>query len=171
MQVLYRCKQLYILHFSLLTSSVVAKTHQMRRPLDPESYQSAEYLRAVGGWRQRKSMAQFRTGSHWFAVETDRWGPVVNRHERVCRRCGSGQADDEQHMIFHCSSLESIRLRHPTLFIGGTVSLAEFFAAEIASFVFGCKEECSRVWQCSARSRWHTHASLIDDRWWLQQYI
>ncbi len=50
-------------------------------------------------------------------------------------------------MAFHYSNLELIRLRHPTLFIEGTVALADFSTAqdlaEIASFVFGCKKECS----------------------------
>lgn len=52
----------------------------MRSEVDTQSYTVAAYLQAVGGWRQRKQLAQLRTGSLWLALETRRFGPtLVNR--------------------------------------------------------------------------------------------
>ena len=47
---------------------------RMREDVNPDTYSMAPYLRAVGGWRQRKRLAQLRTGSHWLGVESGRSG-------------------------------------------------------------------------------------------------
>ena len=60
----------------------------LRSEVDPASYTPAAYLQAVVGWRQRKYLAQLRTGSHWLAVETGRYGNArVERAQRLCQRC------------------------------------------------------------------------------------
>ena len=57
-----------------------------------------------------RCMFRFRTGAHWLAVEQRRWGPNrVARHLRTCAVCGSGQVEDEQHMVFECSCYQSLR--------------------------------------------------------------
>jgi hypothetical protein len=42
----------------------------------------------------------------------------LERAQRVCRLCASGEVKDETHMIFRCSfpHLASLRALHPTLF-------------------------------------------------------
>ena len=42
----------------------------------------------------------------------------LERAQRVCRLCASGEVEDETHMIFRCSfpHLASLRALHPNLF-------------------------------------------------------
>ena len=57
----------------------------LKSEVDSASYTPAAYLQAVGGWRQRKHLAQLRAGSHWLAVETGRYGNArVERAQRLC---------------------------------------------------------------------------------------
>ena len=72
----------------------------LRSEVDSASYTPAAYLQAVGGWRQRKHyLAQLRTGSHWLAVETGRYGNArVERAQRLCQRCDANSGDDVEHM-------------------------------------------------------------------------
>ena len=46
----------------------------LRFEVDSASNTLAAYLQAIGGWRQRKHLAQLRTGPHWLAMETGRYG-------------------------------------------------------------------------------------------------
>ena len=46
----------------------------LRSEVDSARYTPAAYLQAVGGWRQRKHLAQLRTRSRWLAVEAGRYG-------------------------------------------------------------------------------------------------
>ena len=128
------------------SSSKVQQYLLMRPEVDAKSYTPATYLQAVGGWRQRKRLAQLRTGSHWLAVESQRFGPTtITRQLRICQRCGSNAVDDEEHMLFDCSALEQERLQHPSLFYRDGLSLADFMAqdpTEMAAFVYDCFNAC-----------------------------
>ena len=67
------CSQTLELSAALVTDSESSKVQQylrMRDAVVPETYCMAPYLQAVGGWRQRKRLAQLRTGSHWLTVES-----------------------------------------------------------------------------------------------------
>ena len=89
-------------------SSKVQQYLRMRDDVVHETYSMAPYLRAVGGWRQRKRLAQFRTGSHWLEVEAGRSGTTaVPRDQRTCQRCHNGEVDDETHMVFRCAALSA----------------------------------------------------------------
>ena len=53
---------------SVNASSIGVKMQQylhLRSEVDSASYTPAAYLQAVGGWRQRKHLAQLGTGSQW----------------------------------------------------------------------------------------------------------
>ena len=89
----------------------------LRSNVDTASYSPAAYLQAVVRWKQRKHLAQLRTGSHWLAVETGRFGVArVERQLRLCQRCEGSSVDDVEHMIFDCCSLEAERQKHQSLF-------------------------------------------------------
>ena len=99
-------------------SSKVQQYLRMRDGVAPETYCMAPYLRAVAGRRQRKAMAQLRAGSHWLGVESGRReGAALPRDQRVCQRCGSGEVDDEAHMVFRCAALSVQRREYASLFI------------------------------------------------------
>ena len=122
----------------------VHRTALIRRLADPvhETYSMAPYLRAVGGWRQRKRLAQFRTVSHWLEVEAGRSGTTaVPRDQRTCQRCHNGEVDDETHMVFRCAALSAQRRRHPQLFSPWPDSLCGFMGQDptaVAAFVYEC---------------------------------
>ena len=119
----------------------------LRSIVDTASYSPAAYLQAVVKWNQRKHLAQIRTGSHWLAVETGRFGAArVEREQRLCQRCEGSSVDDVEHMIFDCTSLEAERQKHQSLFARGRVILADFFdqdQIELAAFVHGCFKACN----------------------------
>ena len=123
-------------------SSKVQQYLRMRDDVVHETYSMAPYLRAVGGWRQRKRLAQFRTGSHWLEVEAGRSGTTaVPRDQRTCQRCHNGEVDDETHMVFRCAALSAQRRRHPQLFSPWPDSLRGFMGQDptaVAAFVYEC---------------------------------
>ena len=145
-------EQLQCSYLASVTGSQSSKVQQylrMRSAVDTASYTPAAYLQAVGGWKQRQRMAQLRTGSHWLAVETERFGAsATQREQRTCHRCSSNSVDDEEHMVFDCAALEGQRWNHPSLFSSGSRSLREFMAqdpTEVAAFVWECHKACTVV--------------------------
>ena len=74
-------------------SSKVQQYLRMREAITPDTYDMAPYLRAVGGWRQRKRLAQLRAGSQWLGWESGRSGSArVPREQRICQRCISAKS-------------------------------------------------------------------------------
>ena len=124
------------------SSTKVQQYLRMREDVTPDTYSMAPYLRAVGGWRQRKRLAQLRTGSHWLGVESGRSGSArVPRDQRICQRCSSGEVDDEGHMIFRCSALSAQRRRHAQMFSPWPGSLRSFMGQDptaVAAFAYEC---------------------------------
>ena len=132
-------------YLSSVTASKSSKVQQYLRMRDvvvPETYCMAPYLRAVGGWRQRRGLAQLRTGSHWLAVESGRRaGAAVPRDQRLCQRCNNGDVDDEAHMVFRCAALSVLRREHASLFSPWPSSLRDFMGrdpTELAAFAYAC---------------------------------
>ena len=63
------------------------------------------------------NVAQFRLGSHWLNIETERFAAsYVPRSSRVCKCCQSGGRDDELHMMTGCAAYNDIRCRFHKLF-------------------------------------------------------
>ena len=143
-------RQMEETYLASVTASTATKMREylaLQPSLTLESYKPAAYLRAVGGWKQRKRLAQLRTGSHWLAVETGRFGVGggASRDMRHCQRCASSAVDDVEHMVFDCAALENIRLRHSSLFCEEGIGLCEFMAqdpTELAAFVLECYSQC-----------------------------
>ena len=142
-------EQLQCAYLQSVRDSTPTKMQQYLRmgvALDRDTYSRAAYLQAVGGWRQRKHLAQLRTGSHWLAVDTRRFGPrAVIRQERLCERCGAHAVDDEEHMLFDCAALEQQRRQHSSLFVRNEMPLADFMGqdpTELAAFVYDCYQAC-----------------------------
>jgi len=124
------------------SSCKVQQYLRMRSDLHPEDYSMAPYLSAVGGWKQRKHLAQLRLGSHWLGVETGRCSGVPHA-QRLCQRCNSGEVDDEDHMVFRCPALNAQRLQHAHVFSPWPDSLRTFMARDptaVAAFVHSCYE-------------------------------
>ena len=111
---------------------------QIAAPLRVGSYRMASYLKEVTSRARLRHLAQLRTGSHQLRVETGRWErPAVAREERICRRCQSGEVDDEHHMVFDCPALEEVRVQHIGLFAGSADlrSFLEQESSQVAAFV------------------------------------
>jgi hypothetical protein len=141
--ILAKLQSAYLESVSDSSSSMVQQYLRMRDDLTPEGYSMAPYLQAVGGWKQRKHLAQLRVGSaSWLAVAAGR-ATGMPRAERVCQRCQSSEVDDEEHIIFRCSALSAQRLQHAHLFSPWPDSLRSFMARDptaVAAFVHSCYE-------------------------------
>ena len=145
--VVHHLKAAYLASVSAAEGTKMREYMAMRGPLTPAAYQPAAYLRAVGGWKQRKRLAQLRTGSHWLAVETGRWaaGGADAHGTRRCQRCVSSAVDDVAHMVFGCAALETVRMGYASLFSRPGLGLSEFMAqdpAKVAAFVLECFNVC-----------------------------
>ena len=143
-------------YLSSVTDSESSKVQQylrMRDAVVPETYCMAPYLQAVGGWRQRKRLAQLRTGSHWLAVESGRRaGVALPRDQRVCQRCNSGEVDDEAHMVFRCAALSMQRREHTSLFTPWPENLRSFMGREptaLAAFAYACFKKDKELKTCN----------------------
>ena len=125
----------------------------MRDAVAPETYCMAPYLKAVGGWRQLKRLAQLRTGSHWLAVESGRReGAALPRDQRVCQRCHSGEVDDEAHMVFRCAALSVLRREHASLFLPWPENLLSFMGRDpkaLAAFAYACYKKDKELKTCN----------------------
>lgn len=147
---------LHSVYLSSVTDSESSKVQQylrMRHEVVPETYRMAAYLQAVGGWRQRKRLAQLRTGSHWLAVESGRReGAALPRHQRVCQRCNSGEVDDEAHMVFRCAALSVQRREHASLFTPWPENLRTFMGRDpkaLAAFAYACFKTHKELKTCN----------------------
>lgn len=111
---------------------------QIAAPLRIGSYRVSPYVKEVTSRVQLRHLAQLRTGSHRLRVETGRWErPRLPRQERTCRRCDSGDVDDEHHLVFDCPALQELREQHAGLF-AASEDLRSFFEQEsvqVAAFV------------------------------------
>jgi hypothetical protein len=143
-------------YLSSVTDSESSKVQQylrMRDAVVPETYCMAPYLQAVGGWRQRKRLAQLRTGSHWLAVESGRRaGVALPRDQRVCQRCNSGEVDDEAHMVFRCAALSMQRRQHASLFTPWPENLRSFMGRDptaLAAFAYACFKKDKELKTCN----------------------
>ena len=143
-------------YLSSVTDSESSKVQQylrMRDAVVPETYCMAPYLKAVGGWRQRKRLTQLRTGSHWLAVEAGRREvAAVPRDQRLCRRCRSGEVDDEAHMVFRCAALSVLRREHASLFSPWPENLRSFMGQDpkaLAAFAYACYKKDKEMKTCN----------------------
>lgn len=76
-----------------------------------------------------REYARFILGSHDLRVNTGAWEhPHLLRHQRICLHCESGTVDDEQHAIFCCSSLYSVRVTYRRLFTARITSVQSFMS-------------------------------------------
>ena len=108
--------------------------------------QPALYLQDIQSRRQRRALAQLRTGSHWLAVKLGRWTPHIPRAERTCQRCSSGQLDDLAHMVFSCTAMDATSAKHAS-FYSASRHLQGFFQQNdrwLASFAYNCSLVGSR---------------------------
>ena len=152
-QGVYDLQAAYLSSVTACESGKVQQYLRMRDVVTPSTYCMAPYLRAVGGWRQRRRLAQLRTGSHWLAVESGRRaGAAVPRDQRVCQRCSSGEVDDEAHMVFRCAALSVQRREHASLFSPWPVNLCEFMGQDpktLAAFAYACYKKDKELKTCN----------------------
>jgi hypothetical protein len=81
-----------------------------------QGYALQPYLRDFASFTSRKSLAQFRTGSHWLRLEKGRFLPHhIPRAQRVCLSCVES-VEDEHHMLFACPVYEALRSSFASLF-------------------------------------------------------
>jgi len=68
------------------------------------------YLDQVTSPALRRLITQMRTSEHILRIETRRYGQQrLERFERSCQVCGSGDVEDEFHFVFKCEAYVDIR--------------------------------------------------------------
>jgi hypothetical protein len=121
-----------------LTRSPGSKGHTYSSIKSPE-FKREDYLQEIRLTSARDALARFRTGSHWLEIERGRYVGKP-RELRTCQNC-IGVMEDEEHMVFHCSTLQPLRLEFCDLF-QGSLNLGDFLAQDskrVAAFILGCK--------------------------------
>ena len=61
---------------------------------------------SLPSFKQRKAIAQFRSGTHWLKIETGRYEGLSRTH-RICIKCGV--VEDEIHNLLDCNRFTSQR--------------------------------------------------------------
>lgn len=117
--------------------------------LSRDTYELQPYLKALNSWKQKSALAQFRTGSHWLNVEQGRF-TGVQHEDRHCTRCSASVVDNEEHMIFECPALQSMREEATELFENiqhdGNNRVHAFLHqnyGKVSKFIASCREACA----------------------------
>ncbi|MEW8546452.1 MAG: reverse transcriptase family protein, partial [Candidatus Thiodiazotropha sp.] len=72
-----------------------------------------EYLDKVGNKTLRQGITRIRLSSHTLRIQTGRYGRNrLDRAERLCLFCETGQIDDEYHFICECPISRDIRAKY-----------------------------------------------------------
>jgi hypothetical protein len=99
-----------------------------------------QYLRCSLPHTVIRNMARFRLSSHNLNVETGRYNGV-RWDNRVCELCGSGQVQDEQHVVFECPGTSRLRDKHGSVMdrAGGELrTLMDLDHSSVARLVSDC---------------------------------
>ena len=59
--------------------------------------------------RQRRMLMKLRGGTAELRIETGRWCGL-RRDERICTMCDSGEVEDVDHFLLHCTGLVEERM-------------------------------------------------------------
>ena len=111
----------------------------LRSEVDSASYTPTAYPQAVGGWHQRKHLAQLPTGSHWLIGSGDD-GSLWE-----CQHYDANSVDDVEHMIFDCVAMDVEWQKHHSLFARGRIAFVNICIqdfTELAAFVHDCWKAC-----------------------------
>ena len=86
-----------------------------------------------------RAFLRFRSGCSGLPIDTGR-SRRVPRAARVCLACSVSSLCDEEHLVFECPALTSLRLQYAPLFNAGTVTMQTFLwqkdTIQVAQFVF-----------------------------------
>ena len=58
--------------------------------------------------KNRFTLYRFRTSNHRLPIEVVRWANV-ERHNRLCQLCQSGEIGDELHYVLQCPNCATVR--------------------------------------------------------------
>ena len=61
--------------------------------------------------KSKVCFTKFRTSNHRLPIETGRWNNI-ERNDRICPKCNSGDVGDEYHYIFKCAHFEDVRKKY-----------------------------------------------------------
>ena len=87
-----------------------------------------EYYLDVCKYRKfRESLAQLRLSSHPLRIETGRHGQQrIERTERKCQICNSGDLEDEYHFVLSCPVYDELRRKYIPLYYRRNPSVFKF---------------------------------------------
>ena len=99
-----------------------------------------------------RTFLRFRSGCSGLPIDTGRVTRIP-RAARVCLACLSGSLCDEQHLVFECPALASLRHQYTCLFRPGTVTMQTFLWQKdivlVAKFVFEAMAILTgNLWSC-----------------------
>ena len=91
--------------------------------------------------RRMRIFIRFRLGLHDLPIVTGRWRNIP-RHERRCDMCSLPLVGDEQHFVFYCPALQSVRDSYSDLFRVSVRALRQFMWQEdtihVVNFIVDC---------------------------------
>ena len=99
-----------------------------------------QYLRCSLPCDVIRNMARFRVSAHNLNVETGRYNGM-RWDNRVCELCASGQVQDEQHVLFECTSTAHLKDKHRSVMVraeGELKTLMDLDHNKVARLVSDC---------------------------------
>ncbi len=91
------------------------------------TFEFESYLNTVNNFQLRRCLTRIRLGSHGLRIETGRYGRNrIERNQRVCPLCDSGDIEDAYHFIIVCPCLNHIRSKYIATFYRRRPSVFKF---------------------------------------------
>ena len=93
------------------------------------NFECEQYLSTIQHKKFRDALAQLRLSSHCLHIETGRYGKNrIERNERVCQMCSTGDIEDEYYFVFICDIYNELRIKYISTYYRRNPSVAKFIA-------------------------------------------
>ena len=120
--------------------------------LTPRSSQGIEdYLICDLTWKQKRLIAQLRTGNHKLRIETGRHcKPSLPPEQRVCLHCNAACTEDEKHFLAECNAYSEIRKKYLPCEPDSTVDFVNCMTSKDCESLNNLSQYLQEAWELRA---------------------
>ena len=97
-----------------------------------DTFQYELYLDVINDKYLCHALTKLRVSSHKLRIEAGRYSRNrIERHERLCELCTSGQVEDEYHFLFECSCYSQLRFQYIPVFFTTRPNIENLFRSKM----------------------------------------